>query len=580
MSAQFLAKAYSALEDNDLLLVEQACRQALKADRTAGEPLHLLGISARRQDRLAEAEALLREAWRRSPDKPEIANNLCALLCAVGAHDDGLAVADSGLARHPAFTFLHANRGVALHGLRREEEAAAAFRAALEGIPDLELALFGLASALEALGRRAEAEPVLRALLVSHPSHAEGANLLGRVLTVLERNAEACEAFRLAVALNPDHAAAYSNLSSVLLKLEQPEEALAAVHRSLELDPANSLACLNASIICQELVRLDEAIAYSRRAIELDPDNIDAHWCQSLQLLHSGQWGRGFQEYEWRWRLPFHRMLEGPPVWAGEILGANALLVNAEQGQGDSLQFLRYVPMLRPFSSNLILRVQDSLKRLTKESFPEAAVIGYADDIPPVPFQVPLISLPRLFHTRTEADIPAPIPYLRSNRLSVEAWHQRWATEEPMIRIGLAWRGSPTYKRDALRSLPLDMMAPLLKTPGCRFFALHPDINDEEHTALRRLGIGELSSCLTDFTDTAALLETLELVISVDTSVVHLAGALGRPVWALLPFSCDWRWGTGREDTPWYPSAKLFRQPKAKDWESVIAAVSEALRLV
>jgi len=546
----------------------------------SGEPLHLLGISARRQNRLAEAEALLREAWRRQPEQPEIVNNLTALLCSAADHDQALNVAEAGLALHPGFAYLHANRGVALHGLGRSAEAVDAFRRALADLPQLEMALFGLASALEALKRQTEAEPVLRALLDAHPDHAEGFNLLGRTLAAQDKHAEAAAAFQHTLRLRPDHAQAWTNLASTLLKLERPEEALDAARRALELTPDNALAHNNASIICQELVRLDEAIAHSRRAVSLDPENIDAHWCLGLQLLYAGHWAEGWEEYEWRWRLPFHRMMAGPPVWSGQILGKNALLVNTEQGQGDSLQFLRYVPLLRPYCSNLIVRVQPSLKRLTTAGFPDVSVIDYEDDIPPVPFQVPLMSLPHILGCDGEDSIPRQVPYLHSDPLAAERWRQRWRDGKSLRRIGIAWRGSPTYKRDHLRSLGLETLAPLLNLPGCRFYALHPDIRDDEQPLLEQFGIENLSTELTDFHDTAALLESLDIVIAVDTSAIHLAGALGRPAWVMLPFSCDWRWGASRTDSPWYPSLRLFRQKAARDWAPVVAEMAESLRLV
>jgi len=577
MTETLFAQAYAALERNELALLEQLCRQALQAAPRSGEALHLLGIAARRQERPAEAVALMREAWRRDPSRAEIANNLTALLCAIGAHVEALEAADLGLARHPDFAFLHANRGIALHGCGRAEDAAEAFRRTLATVPDLETALFGLATTLEALNRQAEAEPVLRQLLAHHPGHVEATNLLGRVLAALDRPAEAAEAFLRTTVLAPHHGQAFTNLASMLLKLDRVEEALAAARRAVELDPASPLAHNNASIICQELVRLDEAIAYSRRSVALQPNNVDAHWCLGLQLLYAGQWAEGWQEYEWRWRLPFHRMMGGPPVWAGQILGANALLVTTEQGQGDSLQFLRYVPMLAPYCSNIILRVQNSLKRLVQASLPDVTVIDYDDPIPPVPFQVPLMSLPRLLGTNSEAAIPRPIPYLRNDPAAVLAWRERLKDGDGVKRIGIAWRGSPTYKRDHLRSIGLEMLEPLLSQPNCRFYALHPDIREEERPILSRFNIQELSAGLSDFADTAALLENLDLVIAVDTSVVHLAGALGRPVWAMLPFSCDWRWGKTRTDSPWYPSLRLFRQKTARQWGPVIAEMTVAL---
>lgn len=579
-----LEQAYAALERNDLSMAETLCRQALEASPLAGEPLHLLGIAARRRNRPAEAAALLREAWRRCPEQPEIANNLAALLCASGLYGQALEAADAGLIRHPDFAYLHANRGVALHGLNRPEEAATAFRRALSLPPQLktarEMAQFGLATSLESLGHPAQAESAARALLSGHPDHAEGLHLLGRVLAAQDKHEEAAATLRRAIDLLPPDGAvlarAWNNLATALLKQNRPDQALEAARHAVELDPGNIQALNTVAIVYQELMRLDEAIAHSRQAVALEPDNIDAHWCLGLQLLHAGQWAEGWSEYEWRWRLPFHRMMEGPPVWSGQFLGGNALLVTCEQGQGDSLQFLRYVPRLTAYSRNLILRVQTSLERLAANSLPGVRVIGYDDPIPPVPFQVPLMSLPGILGCPDADAIPHP-PYLRADPRAIEEWRQSWPGLPGTRRIGLAWRGSPSHKRDHLRSIGLEALEPLLGRSDCRFVALHPDIRDEEKPWLEEFSIAAPLPGGADFADSAALVENLDLIISVDSAAAHLAGALDRPTWVMLPFSCDWRWGRDCDHSPWYPSLRLFRQPTAGDWWSVTGAINRAL---
>lgn len=571
----YLDAALGALHRGDLGSAEDGCRQALVLDLRNAGALHLLGVVARRQGRVGEAIALMREAVRLGPQQPEYASNLVALLSASGLTDDAVAVAAETMGRHPDFVYLPLNLGVALHALGREDEAAAAFGRAVALAPDLAPAHFGLGCALDALGRHAEAEAALRRTEALAPDHAEAQNLLGRVLTALGRHAEACEAFRRAVRSDPRHAVALNNLGSVLVKLDRTEEALDALTASLALNGESAQTHYNMSVVLQEFMRIPEAIAHVQRAISLESGHVDAHWCLALQLLQSRRWAEGWRDYEWRWQLAGHSLPPGPPPWSGQPLARQALLVRSEQGQGDTLQFLRYLEPLRRLCPDLRVMVQRSLVRLVAGNFPGLSVTAVDDPAPAADFQVPLMSLPLLLG---EED-PDPAPYLAAEAGRVDRWTRFWAGDASSPRrVGIAWRGSPTYKRDAKRSVSLEALAPLTGLSGVRFCALHPDLREEERPVMDRLGIEDVSAQISDFADTAALLRTLDLVISVDTSVVHLAGALGCPVWVMLPFSCDWRWGTDQPDSVWYQGVRLFRQDRPGDWPGVIARVAGALR--
>lgn len=568
-----MGAAYQALESGDLPAVESICRAVLASAPRHAECFHLLGIMARRAGRGGEAIAFFREAVALAPDRPDFANNLAALLTSLGLHHEAVAACAAALQHHPDFAYLHINYGVALHALGCEQQSADAFLRAVELAPDMVPAHFGLGCALEALGQFDRAEPAFRAAVALSPDHAEAHNLLGRVLSAQGHHQQAADSFQNAVDAHPSFAVAHNNLGSVLLKLDRADDALAALLQSVALDPDNWQSQNNLSIVYQELSQLQPAIDHSRRAVALAPDNVDAHWCLALQLLQAGVWQDGWDEYEWRRKLPNQGLPDGMTLWHGDAMEDRPLLVCAEQGHGDTLQFLRYLPQVQACCRNVVLRVQSALVRLVAANY-AIPVIGYDDPLPAADMVIPLMSLPRAL------GIPAPIPtgpYLRPDEGLVEKWAARLGAERGLT-IGIAWRGSPTHKRDHFRSVALVTLRPLLQVPGVRFVPLHPDLRDDERAALDEFSITAMLPENADFAETAALIHGLDLVISVDTSVVHLAGALGRDVWLMLPFSCDWRWGSVGEDSLWYPGLRIFRQPRAGDWAEVIARQVAALQ--
>lgn len=570
-----LAQAADCLARRELATAERLCQDVLAADPRHAEALQLLGLVRRHAGRLAEAIALLREAMRLAPDQPHHASNLISALCAANLAEDALAVAEPAVARHPAAAVLVLNRGIALHQLNRRDRAAEDFRRAATLQPDLLPAQYYLGCALEELGELAGAEAALRRTVALDPNHAEAHNHLGRVLHVAQRWDEAVACFERAARLAPTSAAISNNLGSALMQLGRPGEALAAFERAAALAPGDAGVAANLALACTELMDIPAALAHSRRALELDPERPETHWSYSLQLLQAGHWRDGWREYEWRWRLPEHPPFAGLPLWQGEPVEHATIVVAAEQGHGDSLQFLRYVPALARRCRHVILRLQPALVPLAAASFPDCTVIGNPDPVPPADLLVPLMSLPRLLDRGAEAEA---FPYLVPPAGRAAAWRDRVAALGGGTTIGLAWRGSPTHKRDAQRSLPPQALLPLLERTEARFVCLHPDPRPEE-TALLPPHRVDTSLCagLTDFGETAALMASLDLVISVDSSPAHLAGALGRPCWVALPFCCDWRWGTGGDTTPWYPGLRLFRQPTAGDWRPLLDALAAAL---
>ncbi len=436
---------------------------------------------------------------------------------------------------------------VRLHRESKLHEAIGAYRRAVDIDPLLSAAWINLGVALRAIG---------------HPDAAVAALSRG-------------------VALNPDDAAAHSNLGNALRACGRLDEAKTAQLRSIRRDPNGAAAHYNLALLLRDLGDLDEAVKLFDRARALGYRQAELLWDRALALLLAGRLKEGFAEYENRWRLA-----ESPPrfpevpSWEGEDLEGRTLLVHAEQGLGDTLQFVRYLPVLRRSGGRIVLECQTALARLFRESPSLAGIEVVARDgrsLPHFDLQIPLLSLPRVMGTDIDS-LPAVVPYLSPPTDLPSLGHPMAGPGGRLPRIGIAWAGKPTHRNDRNRSVPLTAFLPILEIPGLRFYGLQkgPSAMQIEAAGLQAL-VFDLSPRLQDFADTAGIVKQLDLIISVDTSLVHLAGAIGRPVWTLLPFAPDWRWQLRRGDSPWYPTMRLFRQTSAGDWEELFHRVRHAL---
>ena len=310
------------------------------------------------------------------------------------------------------------------------------------------------------------------------------------------------------------------------------------------------------------------------RALATAPDHAQAHWNRALLWLLLGDYDKGWEEYEWRWRnkeLPTPAVDYPRPVWDGSPLKGEEIFLYAEQGMGDAIQFVRYVPLVQELGGRVILgcdrpieRLFSQIRDIVKIVTPQSAVTTFA-------CHASLLSLPRIFGTRLET-IPAQVPYLRPDKTLSKEWAKRLA-DVPGLKVGIVWRGNPAQKVNPVRSCPASLLEPLARIPGVRLFSLQKDPGEEGIPN----GITDIAADLDDFTDTAAAVEQLDIVISVCTSVAHLAGALGRPLWVMLAFNADWRWLHDRDDSPWYPTARLFRQTQRGDWQGVIDRIAGEL---
>jgi Flp pilus assembly protein TadD len=542
-----------------------------------------LGIALWELGRPAEAEASYREALRLRPDFADAHNNRGAALSDLGRPAEAEARYREALRLQPDFPKAHSNLGNALRELGRLEEAEASFREALRLQPGYPEAHSNLGNVLRDLGRPAQAEMSYREALRLRPDFPDAHNNLGSALRDLGRAAEAEASSREALRLRPGYPDAHRNLGNALRELGRPAEAEASYREALRLRPSYSDAHNNLGAALWDLGRPAEAEASYREALRLRPGFPEAHSNLSNVLLLTGRFEEGWREHEWRWKT---RHLSGDarefaaPLWSGEANGDRVILLHAEQGLGDTLQFCRYVPLIAA-GARIILEVQAPLVRLLSTLPGILAIVARGDRLPPFDLQCPLMSLPHAVGTTLDT-IPAATPYLTADPASAAGWRDRLAGLD-RLRVGLVWAGGrrpdPNLATvDRRRSIALDAMSPLGEIPGVMFISLQKgEPSAQAAHPPRGMALYDFTTDLYDFADTAALVDNLDLVISVDTSVVHLAGALGKPVWLLNRFDTCWRWLLNRDDSPWYPELRQFRQPGPGDWNSVIDRVRDAL---
>ena len=429
-------------------------------------------------------------------------------------------------------------------------------------------------------GHLNEAEFLYRQALALNPRHADSLHLLGVVAYQTARADLAVEMIAKAIAINAKAASYHCNLGNALRQQERLDEAAASYRNALKLKPDYPAACYNLGLALEQQMRLDEALACYRRAIALKPDHPDAHGGLATALLARGDFANGWAEFEWRWKVPalIGTQRNFPqPQWRGEPAEGRTLLIHAEQGFGDTLQFCRYAPLAAKRELRVILEVQPLLVRLLRCLPGVDLVVPQGERLPQFDLHCPTMSLPLAFKTTLDT-VPADIPYLCADDARVAFWRERLATL-PGRKVGLVWAGSPRYLADKRRSMRLSQLAPFGSVPNVTFVSLQKDLAAQQtQTPPDRLILHDWTANLHDFDDTAALIEALDLVVSVDTAVVHLTGAVGRPIWVLDRFDTNERWMTGRRDSPWYPTLRLYRQPRPGDWDAVLAEVVRDLR--
>lgn len=497
-----------------------------------------------------------------------------------GRVDDALASFAAAVDAQPGFTPPMEEAAAMLQQAGRLEEAAswAARRAQAEPTP---AALLALAHLFYSLKRYDEALEVLEAVLAQEAANAAALEGRASLLVALGRHEEALAGFDAALRHGAGAAAVQSGRAASLRGLGRMAEALSATDEALRADPTHRDALGLRATLLAESFRLQEADAVLSQAYQLYPQEAGLRWQRALVRLLAGNFAGGWADYEFRRFAPsagLHTLPPdyGLPAWTGEQdLKGRTILVIGEQGLGDAMQFARYIPLLQERGARVTFHVVPALHTLFADAFPDCQLVSRGDLKKP-DFQCHLMSLPLGFRTTLDT-IPARVPYLRSRPELREEWAQRLGPRRG-LRVGVVWSGSTIFGNDANRSIALERFR-AVDAPGLEFVSLQKEIREADRPALRAWPqLAHYGEHLRSFADTAALVDLMDVVVSVDTSVAHLAGGLARPLWMLLPHLPDWRWMLDREDSPWYPTARLFRQPAARDWDSVLQRVRQALQ--
>lgn len=633
----FFARAYEAHRDGRLADAERDYRAAIDADPVHTDALHLLGVLRHQQGRHEEAADLVGRAVALRPNDAALQLNLGNALKALGRLDGAIERFRNALSLAPEFALAHYNLGNAYAQAGRHEDAADAFEKSLRLQPNDASTYNNLGNALHALGRSEEAIAAFSRALTLRPGHAGAHNNLGMALAALGRADEAIGQFRAALEAEPRYVAAYFNLGNTLDALGRHEQAVGAFDAALALQGAFPPALLGLGNALAARGRYTEAIARFERAVGLDPQlalawlglgnahhALGAHEAalraldqalrlrpelasaqlnRALTLLTLGDFARGLPAYESRLAIAATAMAATamattasaaaagaalaanpanpplPPRWRGEPVVESTIWIEAEQGFGDTLQFLRFVPLARERAGRIVLTVQRELAPLLAPLAHAwritVAVAGEAR--PQADLHCPLLSLPLALGTKLDT-IPCARRYLEVPA----AYRRRWRGSlggQAKVKVGLAWSGRIQAREN--RAMPVEALAPLFALPGIDWLVLQPNLTEDDKRALdvhaRSASIHRFDDRIADFADTAAIVDRLDAVVSIDTSIAHLAGALGKPLWLMLPYTADWRWFANTDRSPWYPSARLVRQPSPEQWGPVVEAVARAL---
>jgi len=573
--------------------------------------LNNLGLALQQQGHTGEAIATYQQALAINSGFAELHYNLANALMGLRQREEAASHYQQAIRLRPAYLDAWFNLGVSLQKLKRYSDATQAYGQVLAIDPANREALFNLALtqqaeqhfdeaitnytellaldcghvpaqynlgiALNESGRLAEAVASFERAHALAPEDIRVLNNLGLALHDLGRLEAAVSTFQKALQLKPDFAEAMANLGNTYLLQGREEEAAGCYRQALTWDPKFSKAYYNLGCLFLQRNEPDGAVSMFRQAIALEPLLVEAHWNISHALLLRGDLVEGFKEYRWRWRRKGADRLVLPlPEWHGERSPEATLLVVTEQGKGDSIQFARYLRLVKPLVGRIVLACETSLRGLMA-SMPEIDTAIFKHEIPgycaEAHYYAPLLNLPETLGT-TLSSIPSAVPYLHAEKSRSAELTTLFQPFRGLFKVGLAWQGNPLHKNDHNRSCPPEVLLPLADLPGVALFCLQ---KTSSSAAIPLPGAVDLSPYMESFADTAALMDHLDLVIAVDTAPLHLAGALGRQVWGLLPVVPDWRWMLAREDTPWYPTMRLFRQSEARSWAEVIARVRTEL---
>jgi tetratricopeptide (TPR) repeat protein len=611
--AQLLATALAHHQSGRLAQAEPGYRQVLSLQPDQPDALHYLGVLYHQAGKTAQGAELIARAVAAAPTFANL-SNFGEVLRVLGRHNDSVAALRKSIELNPNHPDSYSNLGLAMMDLGQFDQAEQCFqraahlapqrvdlqlrlaaarqkqgdpygavlaaRRATELAPNMPQAWSNLAVSLAGARKHDEALHAARQCVALAPNHPEAHINLGIVHERADRLAPAEGAYRKAIEVDPNYGLAHRNLAALLDRTDRLEQSIESLERSLQLQTNDFEGWNNLSSLRRRARDLRGSLDAADMALQLRPGDPMAHGSRGLALLALGDYEQGFTEYEWRWRCDnfttkprdFDRAM-----WDGSSdPTGRTIFFHAEQGYGDTLQFVRYIPMLAARGATVWLESSIPLRPLLASVKGVAKIVPAGVRPPDFDLHVPLLSLPKIFRTTLQT-VPAEVPYLSVDSQRLDSWKQRIDAAVNGFKVGLVWAGN--VKPDAARTCPLSNLAPLGQIEGVRLVSLQKRENPQGgESPPPGMSLLDVSDDLKDFADTAAAMMNLDLIITIDTAAAHLAGALARPTWTLLPWAGDWRWLEDREDSPWYPTMRLFRQPTKGDWTSVANRVAEELK--
>jgi tetratricopeptide (TPR) repeat protein len=549
------------------------------------DALHLLGVIFWQTRQLERAVELIDKAIKISPNNAAFYSNRGNALKELEQFDAAIADYDKAIQLKPDYADAYSNRGLALQDLKKFDAAIASYDEAIQLKPDYAEAYSNRGNALKELEQFDAAIADYDKAIQLKPDLAEAYSNRGNALQDLKQFDAAIASYDKAIQLKPDYADAYSNRGLALQGLKQFDAAIASYDKAIQLKPDYAEAYYNHGNALQDLKQFDAAIASYDKAIQLKPGYVEVYWNNSLALLRLGDFSRGWELYEWRWRRD-DSIFEGrgftKPLWLGiESLQNKTILIHAEQGLGDTIQFCRYVKSVTSIAAKVVLEVQPSLVKLMEELDLSLDILARGTTLPNFDYHCPLLSLPLAFQNIGDTAIPTE-SYIKAGQARIEKWRSHFNNEQ--FNIGINWQGNANLKIDIGRSFPLALFEGVASFSKVKLFSLQKNEGTEQLNNLPKEMViesfGEDVDSEGAFLDTAAIIKSLDLVITSDTAVAHLAGALGCRVWLVLKWVPDWRWMLDEDSSSWYPSMRLFRQNKADDWEGVFDKIESELNLL
>lgn len=570
----YVALGYAQLEANQLNAAEQSFLKALAIDAQLTDAHFFLGQLLLRQNLPRQALKSFKAALAIKPDFEFAWYELAQVHLRLANLEEALHAYTKAVGINPIFPDAEIARARVFVGLARWQDALDAADSILIRGYDPMASVYK-AVALQRLNRSDEALLVIGAVLQLQPDSVEALHVKGTVLSGLGKNEEALSFYLRAIELNPKFASALSDVGVIYASRGDFDQALSFYVRAIAAQPDHPDALHNYCTALLHMGRCQDSLDMANQGLAHHPNHADMHWVKAAALLRSGKYEMGWTEYEWRWRAKLLGSgLVKPeyvqPMWTGQPIGGKTIWLQAEQGLGDTIQLLRYVPLLAQKGAKVLLTVQTPLISLCRALQEYCTLILPDEPAPSFDFYCPMFSLPRAFKTSL-ANVPANMPYLSCDVDLKRMWEAKLG--HPTVpKIGLVWSGNPAFQNDAKRSVSLATLASRLPSTF-KYVSLQKEVRSSDREVLAQRGIYDASADLHSFADTAALVACMDLVISVDTSVAHLAGALAKPVWIMLPYSPDWRWLMARDDSPWYPTARLFRQKIDLSWATVTTQI-------